>query len=184
MTQPLHSNSLSRAVTATTSYSAPVPRIGTFHLARSTHLIFSLVIATTGSHVPHKSLMESHAVFMPDVTRPGHRFPPHLSWSSGILQFRQSLSLFDTSITIRLRSSLFIIPDGVRAPPFPSTFTTKALYLSSLRWFATCSYQPIARGLSLISHAALYFISEDYIVTHSHHKSLTRSPRRPRKTNR
>jgi len=76
----------------------------------------------------------------------------------GFSNFGNQQTLFDTSITIRLRSSLFIIPDGVSAPPFPPTFTTKALYLSSLRWFATRSYQPIARGLpsSLMQLECLY----------------------------
>ena len=51
----------------------------------------------------------------------------------GFSNFDNRNLIFDTSITIRFRSSLFIIPDEVIAPPFPSTFTTKALYLSSLR---------------------------------------------------
>jgi hypothetical protein len=48
----------------------------------------------TGSHVPHESLMEIHAVFMPDAMQPGHRYPLHFSWSSGILQFWQSTISF------------------------------------------------------------------------------------------
>src|ERR1035441_4560421 len=36
-----------------------------------------------------------------------------------------------------------ISPDGVFAPPFPSTLTTKTLNLSSLTRFGICSYQPI-----------------------------------------
>ena len=37
-------------------------------------MAFSLGIATTGSHVPHKSLMQVGATYMPDAMRPGNRF--------------------------------------------------------------------------------------------------------------
>jgi hypothetical protein len=51
--------------------SAPVPRLGTQSLtgiARSTR---SLRIGTTGSHVPYKSLIQSHAAFEPDAAKAG-----------------------------------------------------------------------------------------------------------------
>jgi hypothetical protein len=45
-----------RTFPPTTDCSAPVSRIGTLTLMRFPHLSFSLIIGTTGSHVPHKSL--------------------------------------------------------------------------------------------------------------------------------
>jgi hypothetical protein len=43
-------------------------------------LNFSLIIGTTGSHVPHKSLNQVHATFMPDAAQAVNRFPLSLSW--------------------------------------------------------------------------------------------------------
>ena len=57
---------------------APVPRVGTLALAGSTRLDFSLSIEATGSHVPRKSQMQSHAAFMPDAVRPAIRTPSGL----------------------------------------------------------------------------------------------------------
>src|ERR1035437_1942916 len=45
------------------------------------HLNFSLSIGTTGSHVPHESLVQVRATFMPDVDQAVNRFPLDLSWS-------------------------------------------------------------------------------------------------------
>jgi hypothetical protein len=84
MTQPLRSNSLSRVVITTASCSAPVPRIGTLRLARSTCLTFFLHIAATGSHVPHKSLMHGDAALIPDVAWPGNRVTAKLVSEEGV----------------------------------------------------------------------------------------------------
>jgi len=51
------------------------------------HLGFSLNIGATASHVPHESLNQGHATFMPDVTQAVSRFPLALSWSQASLQF-------------------------------------------------------------------------------------------------
>jgi hypothetical protein len=48
-----------------------VPRLGTQSLAGITRLTRSLCIGTTGSHVPYKSLIQSHAAFEPDAARAG-----------------------------------------------------------------------------------------------------------------
>ena len=45
------------------------------------HLNFSLNIETTGSHVPHKSLTQSHAIFTPEAAQAVSRFPLNLSWT-------------------------------------------------------------------------------------------------------
>ena len=66
----------------TTSWSVPVPCIGTLTLMGSSHLSFSLNIRTTGSHVPHKSPVQVHATFMPDAAQAVSRSPLNYSWSS------------------------------------------------------------------------------------------------------
>ncbi len=69
-----------RTFITTTGCSAPVPRIGTLILIGSTYLDFSLSIGATGSCVPHRSLVQSHAAFMPDAAwaeiRPSPRLVP------------------------------------------------------------------------------------------------------------
>ena len=69
-----------RAFTTTTGCSAPVPRIGTLILIGSAYLDFSLSIGATGSRVPHRSLVQSHAASMPDAAwaeiRPSPRLVP------------------------------------------------------------------------------------------------------------
>ena len=72
---------------ATTGYSATVPRIGTLTLGGASTLSFSLRIGTSASHVPHKSLDQVHATFMPDAIRAVNRFPPDLSWRLESHQF-------------------------------------------------------------------------------------------------
>jgi hypothetical protein len=42
------------------------------------HLSFSLRIGATGSHLPHKSLNQGHAAFMPDAVWAVSRFSPRL----------------------------------------------------------------------------------------------------------
>jgi hypothetical protein len=64
-----------RDFNATTSQSAPVSRIGTLTLVGAPHLSFSLSIGATGSHVPHKSLVQVHATCMPGATQTVSRFP-------------------------------------------------------------------------------------------------------------
>ena len=69
-----------RTFIATTGCSAPVPRIGTLTLIGTAYLDFSLSIGATGSRVPHRSLDQSHAAFMPDAAwaeiRPSPRLVP------------------------------------------------------------------------------------------------------------
>ena len=69
-----------RAFITTTGCSAPVPRIGTLFLIGSAYLEFSLSIEATGSCVPHRSLVQGHAAFMPDAAwaeiRPSPRLVP------------------------------------------------------------------------------------------------------------
>src|ERR1700739_650706 len=67
-----------RTFITTTGCSAPVPRIGTLTLIGSAYLDFSLSIGATGSHVPHRSLVQSHAAFMPDAAWTAIRPSPRL----------------------------------------------------------------------------------------------------------
>ena len=78
-----------RTLTATTSRSAPVPRIGTLPHPATTdwgspsrrpgsqpaHL-GQVGIETTGSPVPCQRLRRAHATYTPDTTRPARRPPP------------------------------------------------------------------------------------------------------------
>ena len=69
-----------RTFNTTTGCSAPVPRLGTLTLIGTAYLGFSLSIGATGSRVPHRSLDQSHAAFMPDAAwaeiRPSPRLVP------------------------------------------------------------------------------------------------------------
>src|SRR6516225_1687793 len=67
-----------RAFITTTGCPAPVPRLGTLILMGTTHLDFSLRIGATGSRVPCKSPVQSHAAFMPDAVWAEIRTPPRL----------------------------------------------------------------------------------------------------------
>src|ERR1700748_1014864 len=67
-----------RTLVPTTGCSAPVPRIGTLILIGSAYLDFSLCIGATGSRVPHRSLVRSHAAFMPDAIWAAIRPTPRL----------------------------------------------------------------------------------------------------------
>ena len=67
-----------RAFVPTTGRSAPVPRFGTLILAGASRLDVSLGIGATGSHVPCKSPVQSHATFMPDAVWAEIRTPPRL----------------------------------------------------------------------------------------------------------
>ena len=65
------------AFITTTRNSVPVPRVGTL-VSWGFHLNFSLGIGATGSHVPHTSLDQGHAAFMPDAIWAVSRSSPRL----------------------------------------------------------------------------------------------------------
>src|SRR5437899_6926785 len=68
-----------RAIPRPPDFSAPVPRIGTQTLTATDRLCFSLYIGMTGSCVPHRSLSQGHAAFMPDAGWAVGRLPPTLA---------------------------------------------------------------------------------------------------------
>ena len=96
-----------RAFIPTTSDSAPVPRIGTLALAEAIRLSFSLCIGTTGSYVPHQSLDQGHAAFMPDAGWSSRQVSsqPLFAGQNPDPGFDVILIRFDTSSAVHLRSS-------------------------------------------------------------------------------
>ena len=78
MTQPLCSTSITEASTLLRA----VPPLYAASVLSSLwvfHLDFSLYIGVVGSHVPHKSLHQVHAAFMPATAWTISRLPPGLS---------------------------------------------------------------------------------------------------------
>ena len=127
-----------RAFVTTTGCSAPVPRIGTLILAGASCLDVSLRIGATGSHVPRKSLPQSHAAFMPDVVRAAIRPSPRL------VPGQRHLPGFDIVDTLSTRHQRFAFARLSEthltgsSPAFSATLTTTAFDRRSLRWFEAC----------------------------------------------
>jgi hypothetical protein len=111
------------------------------------HLCFSLSIRATGSHVPHKSLYQVHAIFMPEVIWPVGRYPPDLSQGNDyplVLTLIPTLStLQQWFIYIRLHDT-YLTGSSLA---FSVTLTTSALYRRSLRWFEASTCMAASRGL-------------------------------------
>src|SRR6476619_4005424 len=127
-----------RAFFPTTDRSVPVPRFGTLILMGTPHLDFSLRIGATGSHVPRKSQVQSHAAFMPDAVRAAIRPPP------GLVPGQRLLPGFDIVYTLSTRHQRFAFARLSEthltgsSPAFSATLTTTAFNRRSLRWFGTC----------------------------------------------
>ncbi len=81
LTHPLRSNPITEPSTLLQD-DPPLCPASVLSLLWDLHLSFSLDIRTTGSHVPHKSLDQVHAIFMPDAAQAVNRFPLSLSWRS------------------------------------------------------------------------------------------------------
>ena len=62
---------------------------------------------------------------------------------------------------------LWYSPDGITVPPFPVTFTTMALYHSSLRWFEASTCMAASRGppSSSIKHGLKFPSSPSWHTT-------------------
>ena len=111
------------------------------------HLNFSLNIGATGSHVPHKSLYQVHAAFMPDTIWAVNRFPPDLSQVNDYplvlmssLRFRHFIS---GSLVVRLLGTYLTRS----CLAFSLTLTTMAFDHSSLRWFEASTCMAASKGL-------------------------------------
>ena len=111
------------------------------------HLDFSLIIGATGSHVPHKSLDQVRAAFMPDAARAVSRFSP------GLIPGQRLPPGFDIVPTLSTRHQRFThvrlpVPYLTRSRlAFSPTLTTMALNHSSLGWFGASPCRAAPRGL-------------------------------------
>ena len=112
------------------------------------HLGFSLTIGTTGSHVPHMSLIQVRATFMPDA-------PPrqYAGFSPGLILVSHKLPVLTSSNFISTPHQWFAcarLPEPHLIPScgtFSLTLTTLAFDQSSLRWFGACPCKPAPRDL-------------------------------------
>ena len=114
----------------------------------------SLRIGATGSHVPHKSLKQGHAAFMPDAIWAVDRYLPDFSRANETHPVLTPSMHFSTRLQRFARARLLASHLTESSPAFSSTLTTVALYDSSSRWFETHSCKPVSRGHPLISCAA------------------------------
>jgi len=76
-------------------------------------LDFSLLIEATGSHVPHKGLVQVHATSMPDVAQAGCRLLLGSSRANDSSRFRHRSYAFDTFMVVHGCSSPWTSPDAV-----------------------------------------------------------------------
>jgi len=167
MTLPLRSNSLSESSSLHYEQLRPCAAHRYSQPRGCSACAFSLSIATTGSHVPYKSLIHVHAAFIPDADWSVKRFPPALSrepltppvLTSPIDNFRYVVGRFAYA---RLRVSH--LPQSCSG--FSSTLTTKALYLRSLRRFDFDASTSIRGAFPHLSYSFGRFFSEAPFVAH------------------
>lgn len=74
---------------------------------------FSLHIEATGSHVPHKGLVQVHATSMPDAAHASYRLLVGLSRANDSSRFRHRSYAFDTFMVVHGCSSPWTSPDAV-----------------------------------------------------------------------
>jgi len=144
-----------RTFDPTMSASAPVPRLGTLTLAEALRWGLSLCIGATGSYVPHQSLNQDRAAFMPDASWAVSRLLPTLTRGTEVRVPVSTSPKYVSTPPQRFTDVRLLDPYLTdSSPPFPSTLTTKALDLRSLWWFEVRSCKPTSRGLpsSLMKH--------------------------------
>ncbi len=73
-----HGGTFTRWIAALSAAPRPCAPHRYSHPHGSSTLGFSLTIGTTGSHVPHKSLVQIHTTSMPDAVQAVNRFSPGL----------------------------------------------------------------------------------------------------------
>ena len=160
----------------TTSWSAPVPCIGTL-TGWTPHISFSLYIRTTGSHVPYQSLFWIHAIPMPTAISPVLRF------TSKLIPEIRSVSGFDSVYTYRhLINGSFAFISSEHTWQIDSAFslslTTDTLNKGRIGLFDSSIWLPKPRGhpSSLVQQERL----SPFVMTHE--RSGTQVPavqRRP-----
>jgi hypothetical protein len=150
----------SNAITAPSSLLHATPSLCPASVLGSSwgfHLDVSLGIGATGSHVPHKSLKQGHAAFMPDAIWAVDRYLPDLSRANEAHPVLTPSMHFSTRLQRFAHARLLASHLTGSSPAFSSTLTTIALYDSSLRWFEACSCKPASRGQpsSPVQHGCL-----------------------------
>ena len=114
---------------------------------------FSLHIEATGSHVPHKGLVQGHATFMPGAAQPSCRLPLDLSRVNDSPRFRHRPYAFDTLPVVHtLRLPAPYLTRSSRAVSV--TLTTSALDRGSARRFEASPMPGGSEGPALIPRAA------------------------------
>lgn len=123
----------------TTSWSAPVFRIGTLILVVSATWISPVTSERQVPAFPYKSLNQVHVTFTPNTAHPVIRFPMNLSEEMRTApHFDVNSGIYDASTVLQFHSSPWSSPAHFDMD-FSSTLTTMALYHSRLRWFEACS---------------------------------------------
>lgn len=141
-----------RTFVPTTRCSAPVPRLGTQDLTGFARSVFFLVIGTTGSRVPCKSLTQDHAAYRPDAVRAGLQVSAHTCPGvSTTLGF----DIDDTVSTGHQRFAFARLPGSYLTGSSPA-FCRDAHHHRSLRQQLTVVWRQllivVSEGPSLISH--------------------------------
>jgi hypothetical protein len=145
MTRPLRS----RRITRRSSLLRAVPPLCLASVLKPSwdlHLGVSLGIEATGSKVPCKSLSRTHAVFVPEVALSVGRHRQCSSRGNHHSPVSTPTYNFDTSSTVRFRSSFRFVPDAIESRLFRVRSPRRLLTVAAPRWFAVWSCNPTARG--------------------------------------
>ncbi len=153
------------------------------------HLHFSLSIRTTGSHVPYKSLTQSHAISMPEAAQAVNRFPLNLSrsWNrssvlTSSLSFRHLIEWFAyarlsephlprSSVTFPKRSPPWLLTKAALGGLKPNPATRLRGALPHLLYSYTYFIQKYARGTLFQRYIQLnsYFSVVWYFISQCHY---------------
>ena len=136
--------------------SAPLQRIGTLSLVVGAAYAFFPWHRRPGPHVPHESLIELRAVYMPDAAWAVSVHPPSLSRKMGqppVLTSSNPISTLHRRFTC-VRLSQSYLPESCSG--FSATFTTMAFDHSSLRWLGISGLIAEPEGPPFISHTVAH----------------------------
>src|SRR6516225_1060098 len=165
----------------TTDVSAPVPRLGTQTLAAAGRLGRSLCIGATGSCVPHRSLSQGHAAFMPDADWAVSRHLPILARG---IEVQIPVSTSPEYVTTRHQRFTCVRLLETHLTEYPSAFsttlTTRALYPRSLWRFEACSCRPTSGDRSPSSIKLSQHTTSSYLRLRHNRSTKMLSLKRPR----
>ena len=171
--QPLRSTSITEA-SSLIRVAPPLCFASVLSFSWDLHLNFSLSIKATGSHVPRKSLTQSHAIFTPEAAWAVNRSPPNLSWTqyrspvlTSSLLFRRLIEWFACA---RLSESHLPRSYAVTFPKrsLPWLFTSAALGglkpapVSRLRGAYPHLLRSYAHFIQKRAHGALHWEKQNY----------------------